>query len=608
MPYYPPSSNGGSSTLTANSTATSGFVAGSFPRSDGSKVQATDNLFVATATKDLIFNDTGIAQASLFRSGAGGPGFYAYSVSPWIQMLGVGNHIGWGGITFGGAYNGGSGVTPTQSTTGDALGQSIYLGYDTSAWVIGAAIQVVPLQNWTAGANGSQLQWGVVPSGATYTGTGQAVFCMTLDQTTGFGLSVPINGYQLNLSYNTGGTPINSAAWTTNGIQIKGVGTYKDTTSSGTVAAAYTRALGAETISATSATTYTNYFAQYFKAPIAGTNVTFTNGWALGADSAKLGTLTIALAAANTTALASTGYSLTGSNASNFVDLAGTWNTSGTPTAIKVAITNTAANAAALLMDLQGSTGGATSMFKVRASDGAMLLNSAHGWFPTSSGLIFAVTAFPAAAASATTASASGSVIGASSIQIWPAANQTRTAILGRTITTGLELANTCQIGWSSSSDSAGSDAIMTRGAAANIQLGAITGSGAATAQTLSVQGSSGASAAAALFTIAGSDQTGTTTTGGGLKIRGGNGTSAGGAVEIWTSATTTPAVAVSVAADKSTTFSGRVITLASATGAAGFNLPSGTAPTSPVNGDMWYDGTNLMVRLNGATKTVTVS
>ncbi len=49
-------------------------------------------------------------------------------------------------------------------------------------------------------------------------------------------------------------------------------------------------------------------------------------------------------------------------------------------------------------------------------------------------------------------------------------------------------------------------------------------------------------------------------------------------------------------------------ITVASATGAAGFNLPSGTAPTSPVNGDMWYDGTNLKVRLAGTTRTVTVT
>lgn len=83
------------------------------------------------------------------------------------------------------------------------------------------------------------------------------------------------------------------AAWTTNGVRIKEVtGTLTDTTSSGTVAAAYTNVLGGNTIAASSATTFTNYYSGYFKAPTAGTNVTFTNKYALGADSLSvLGTL-----------------------------------------------------------------------------------------------------------------------------------------------------------------------------------------------------------------------------------------------------------------------------------------------------------------------------
>lgn len=96
-------------------------------------------------------------------------------------------------------------------------------------------------------------------------------------------------------------------------------------------------------------------------------------------------------------------------------------------------------------------------------------------------------------------------------------------------------------------------------GAAATVQLGATTGSGAAVPQTFQVQGSSGNSAAPALFTIAGSDQSGTTTTGGGFKIRGGNGTTAGGTVEIWTSATTTPAVAATFTAAKQTKLAGNL-------------------------------------------------
>lgn len=84
---------------------------------------------------------------------------------------------------------------------------------------------------------------------------------------------------------------INAAAWTTSGIRIKGVpGTLTDTTSSGTVATAYTDVLGGNTIAASSATTFTNYVSQYIKDPVAGTNVTLTNKWAVGGDSARFGT------------------------------------------------------------------------------------------------------------------------------------------------------------------------------------------------------------------------------------------------------------------------------------------------------------------------------
>jgi hypothetical protein len=48
-----------------------------------------------------------------------------------------------------------------------------------------------------------------------------------------------------------------------------------------------------------------------------------------------------------------TGQSLTGTQATSLVDLAATWNTTGTPTAIKLQVTNTNSNAAALLLDLQ---------------------------------------------------------------------------------------------------------------------------------------------------------------------------------------------------------------------------------------------------------------
>jgi hypothetical protein len=92
---------------------------------------------------------------------------------------------------------------------------------------------------------------------------------------------VTVSGGSFGLTGN-----ISAAAWTTNGIRYVNVAaTLTDTSSSGTVATVYNDVWGGNTNAASSATTYTNAFGSYFKAPIAGTNVTFTNKYALGADS-----------------------------------------------------------------------------------------------------------------------------------------------------------------------------------------------------------------------------------------------------------------------------------------------------------------------------------
>lgn len=49
-------------------------------------------------------------------------------------------------------------------------------------------------------------------------------------------------------------------------------------------------------------------------------------------------------------------------------------------------------------------------------------------------------------------------------------------------------------------------------------------------------------------------------------------------------------------------TMAGKITTLASATGGAGLNIPHGTAPTSPVNGDMWSTTAGVYARVNGTT------
>lgn len=86
-----------------------------------------------------------------------------------------------------------------------------------------------------------------------------------------------VGATQFNLSGN-----ISAAAWTTSGIGVTNAGrTLTDTTSSGTVAAAYTNVLGGNTIAASSSTTFTDYGSLYLGSPANGTNVTITNSYSL---------------------------------------------------------------------------------------------------------------------------------------------------------------------------------------------------------------------------------------------------------------------------------------------------------------------------------------
>ena len=49
-------------------------------------------------------------------------------------------------------------------------------------------------------------------------------------------------------------------------------------------------------------------------------------------------------------------------------------------------------------------------------------------------------------------------------------------------------------------------------------------------------------------------------------------------------------------------TFVAEIVTAASATGTAGFNLPPGIAPTAPVNGDVWTTTIGVFAQINGST------
>ena len=106
------------------------------------------------------------------------------------------------------------------------------------------------------------------------------------------------------------------------------------------------------------------------------TQVQFNDAGAFGGDSgltynkttdtltagSVTSTIFTALPANNASAFTASGSSLTGSNAQSLVNLSQTWNTTGTPTAIFADITDTASNAASLLMDLRV---GGTSRFSV---------------------------------------------------------------------------------------------------------------------------------------------------------------------------------------------------------------------------------------------------
>ncbi len=101
-----------------------------------------------------------------------------------------------------------------------------------------------------------------------------------------FSGNIVVSGSSFGLSGNFN-APLGTA-----GLRYKNVAaTITDTTTgASTIATAYTDVWGGNTIASTNALTVTNYFGSYFNVPTAAANVTFTNAWALGADSIKIGT------------------------------------------------------------------------------------------------------------------------------------------------------------------------------------------------------------------------------------------------------------------------------------------------------------------------------
>lgn len=201
------------------------------------------------------------------------------------------------------------------------------------------------IANLAAGSSGVTIGTTTITSGTTtrvlydnagvvgeYTISGSGNVAMTTSPT--FSTSLTVSSGALITSGN-----LSSAAWTTSGIRQQfGAASYTDTSSSGTVAAAYTDLHGASTILASSATTYTQYYGAFFKAPVASTNVTMTNKSALGADTVSIGGAaqsTYALAVTGNTQLGTTGSHTTiFGNATGVPFAAFDANTAGTPSVL----------------------------------------------------------------------------------------------------------------------------------------------------------------------------------------------------------------------------------------------------------------------------------
>ena len=179
------------------------------------------------------------------------------------------------------------------------------------------------------------------------TGTGSLVF----------GTNPTLSGASLTNSATVSGGgltfsgAISAPAWTTTGIRhISIPTTLTDTTSTGTVANAYTNSFGGNTIAATNATTYTNYATMFVNSPTTGTNVIFTNAWSIITEGNILlrgskidgPSSTTAFPSATSLSIGATAAAATvtvgGANAGNILKIAGT--AASTTTAITTDVTS----------------------------------------------------------------------------------------------------------------------------------------------------------------------------------------------------------------------------------------------------------------------------
>lgn len=290
------------------------------------EVDNSGNVGIGTST--LLGN---VALQSYNTSVSGGAyGVYGVSVTTGTGAGVYGMESGIGNTSFGvrgvnsDPDNGGYGVSGSNASTAFGVGtlgaetgagNNGYGIYGLNTGVSGANFGVVGTTNTTAAGAGTygsitganNVGYGVYATNSSTTGWGvySAAGRNYFSTAVGIGALNP-----LALLHFANGT--SQSAWTTNGVAIReDAAIYTDTSSSGTVVQTNVNNIGAPTIAASGTVTFTNAITLNVQgAPIAGTNVTITNPFALRV-------------VGNSTFSGLTGYGFSGASPISILEIAG---------------------------------------------------------------------------------------------------------------------------------------------------------------------------------------------------------------------------------------------------------------------------------------------